>query len=723
MLATLYLIAATVAGFSVMNRLLPAAPTIVRLPAGLLVGIVVTAWTTFGVAYLLAPHTGRALLYGVVTSLVFSLIVIGIFGRNLRPRHLRVGWFEAIFAVVSFVFSYWMIGNRLSYDPTGKHYLLVSANTWGDFGLHIALSRSFSLGSNYAPTEYPFFAGEPIRYHFGYDFFAGALQSGGMSVLNSFNLPATLGFTTILLMLFATARLLFGPKTDAPVRWWRDKGIGAGLIAALLAMTNQSLEWLRFISNDAHGSIWAALHPSLLWKHTGYLSGGPYTNDRISMFNSINVYMTQTHLIVAMGFVLFIAYALLDQLRNGVAMDRRLLLFLGVTFGMSFWLNGVLWIAAAVFFGSLLAIYALCACWRERQNAAAGAKSGAASGAASRATSGGEWLAARREGLRWIKVGACFLIPALLIGVPQAIWLNGGSADGGSLTLHIGYLVCSSTTAPCHARGEMNLLSLTDWSSFVQYWWLNEGLLIPLLILAFVLGNRRDKKVITAITAIFIWGSLFQLGRDLGGQNHKVINLWENLSGLFVGFVLVELWTIAARIAKEERAKRRLVSVVARVGVVFMLIFLTVSGLPDFMAAKNDFKVSVFGDDNEHEIIHWIDANTPGKSIFLVDYDQLYTAPTMAGRGIVLGYSSWASSAGYDIAPREALIKAVYEATDRSTACSLLTSNGIDYVVVGPEERSTHNFKLNAALFDQFVLAKNAGGPEGYSVYDVRKSC
>ncbi|SOD73268.1 hypothetical protein SAMN05892883_2558 [Jatrophihabitans sp. GAS493] len=707
MLASLYLIAATIAGFSVVTRLMPAAPTIVRLPGGMLVGIVVTAWTTFGVAYVLSPHTGRALYYGLITSLVLSLAVIGIFGRNLRPRHLRVGWFEAIFALLSFIFSYWMIGNRLSYDPTGKHYLQVSANTWGDFGLHIALSRSFSLGSNYAPTEYPFFAGEPIRYHFGYDFFAGALQSGGMSVLNSFNVPATLGFTTVMLMLFATARMLFGPKPEAQVRWWRDKGIGAGLIAALLVMTNQSLEWLRFISDDAHGSISAALHPSLLWAHKGYLSGGPYTNDRISMFNTINVYMTQTHLIVAMGFVLFIVYALLDQLRNGVCMDRRLLLFLGVTFGMSFWLNGVLWIAASVFFGSLLAIYAICACWRQRQNAKPNRRR----------------EVVRFEALSWIKVAACFLVPALLIGVPQAVWLNGGSTDGGSLTLHIGYLVCSSTTAPCHVRGEMNLLSLTDWSSFLQYWWLNEGLLIPLLILAFVLGNRRDKKIITAITAIFIWGSLFQLGRDLGGQNHKVINLWENLSGLFVGFVLVELWTIGARVAKEQHAKRRLVGIAAKVGVVFMLIFLTVSGLPDFMAAKNDFKVSVFGDDNEHEIIHWIDANTPGKSVFLVDFDQLYTAPTMAGRGIVLGYSSWASSAGYDIAPREALIKAVYEAADRATACKLLTANGVDYVVVGPEERSTHNFKLNAALFDQFVLAKNAGGPDGYSVYDVSKSC
>ncbi len=69
--------------------------------------------------------------------------------------------------------------------------LVVSANTWADMGLHIALSRSFSVASNY-PTQYPFFAGEPIRYHFGFDFFfAGMLQKGGLSVLWSFNLPAS----------------------------------------------------------------------------------------------------------------------------------------------------------------------------------------------------------------------------------------------------------------------------------------------------------------------------------------------------------------------------------------------------------------------------------------------------------------------------------------------------------------------------------------------------
>src|SRR5258708_3885796 len=79
-----------------------------------------------------------------------------------------------------------MIAHSLPASP-----LLVSSETWGDTALHTALSKSFSAGANY-PTEYPFFANDPIKYHFGFDFFAGVLQKGGLSVLLSFNLPGAL---------------------------------------------------------------------------------------------------------------------------------------------------------------------------------------------------------------------------------------------------------------------------------------------------------------------------------------------------------------------------------------------------------------------------------------------------------------------------------------------------------------------------------------------------
>ena len=41
----------------------------------------------------------------------------------------------------------------------------------------------------------------------------------------------------------------------------------------------------------------------------------------------------------------------------------------GVLFGASFWLNGVLYISAGVFFGTLLVVFALFAAWRHAEKA------------------------------------------------------------------------------------------------------------------------------------------------------------------------------------------------------------------------------------------------------------------------------------------------------------------------------------------------------------------
>jgi hypothetical protein len=442
-------------------------------------------------------------------------------------------------------------------------------------------------------------------------------------------------------------------------------------------------------------------------------------------------------------------------------------------------------------------------------------------------------------------------------------------------------MVCSAATSVCHdnSGNQMNLLHLSDWKEFFNYWLLNEGLVLPLLAVVAVIGRRFDKKVLLAVMAVFVLGNTVQLSRDLGGHNHKVINLWENLSGLFVGYALVELatfgyagalrlgrlqatlraptlrpslaavlgsllalagvvvamlgyavpwlangdasvsalnltfshWTAGTRVllgarpglaifpvlaflvaidaamsmtpsAQASRWPRAcaglgllllgavfaivlhadaaasqvkpgayltmlggaivLVSAAIRpemrlridmdpfrvlaVGVCAVFFFvLVLSGLVDFMTVKNDFKVKVFGDDPEPAAIQWIQDNTPKDAVFLTNWDDLYTVPTLAGRGVFLGYSPWAGSAGYDIAPREQTIAQIYSAADKTTACSLLQQNQIDYVMISSSERSGNHFKLNEALFKNgFKLAGAIPqGGDAFTVYDVKQSC
>jgi hypothetical protein len=158
---------------------------------------------------------------------------------------------------------------------------------------------------------------------------------------------------------------------------------------------------------------------------------------------------------------------------------------------------------------------------------------------------------------------------------------------------------------------------------------------------------------------------------------------------------------------------------IAACGVAFLL--LTATGLIDFMTIKNDFEVRVFGDPPEPEAIQWLQDNTPRDAVFLTNFGDLYTAPTLAGRSVYLGYTPWASSAGYAVQPRQDVIKKIYEAQSKQAACQLLLPSQIDYVFIGSSERSGNNFKINEGLFKEQFTRAGAIPTDGdaFTFYDV----
>lgn len=700
MLTAIYLLVTSLAGIAALTRLVPSAPAIVRIPGGYLLAAIFSSLLSYAIASILAGSTENALRIGLIVSTLVGAGVLVATRRALTWPNLRLPRLDAVLALLSGLIGWRLMASRLY---TENDQLTVSANSWGDFGLHVALSRSFSVGANYHPTEYPFFAGEAIRYHFGFDFYAGMLQEGGMSVLWSFNLPGLIGFAAILLTTFALARRLFSGSERT--RWFRDVGVWTGLVAMVLVLTNQSQAWRRYVEVDGKGSLWRALDPSVLWKHEGYLAIGPYSEDRISIFGTLNPYLGQTHLIVGVAIILLLAYVVLDQLLGDARPSPRILAAAGITFGAAFWLNGVVWIAAGVFFAALFGLWAMGAARQRYRDADEGAR----------------WPAARAEALAWLRPAAAFAVPALLLGVPAALILSGGSTEGG-ISVHLGYLVCSSPQAGC-AGDQMRLLSPHDWWAFVEYWVLNEGVAIPLLILAFILGNGRDRKIIGAVTAIFIWGSIFSVGLDLGGHNHKTFNLWEILSGPYVAYAFVQLWLIGGRLLRGAGG-RRIAGAVTRAFTVAVGVLLIASGVVDAMTVKNDYSASIFGDQTTQQATNWIVDHTATDATFLTDYDQMYTEPTMAGRGVLLGYSPWSLTSGYDVEPRKKAVAAIYAAPDIPTACTLLAQQRVEYVVVGPHERTSSRFTINIGLFDSMIPAATFGaGEQQIRIFRVADVC
>lgn len=646
-MAAIYLVLSLLAGFGVVQRLWPQASVLTRLVGAFAVGVVLTGWVAFAAAWIAHGRgSDDATFVGVwVATAVNAALVVACRDR-FRRSAIQASRVDLLGVAGALALAGWIMHARLSGDP-----LTVSANTWGDTSLHVGIARSFSAGANF-PPELPIFAGESIRYHFGFDFYAGSLERAGLPIGWAFNLPGALAFAAILVLLVEYARLL-----------WCSTAVG--VIAAGLFATNSSLAFLRYL--QAEGGLRSALSPSTLWNHVGYDGGGPYNGDEISIFMTLNPYLTQTHLMVALVAVLFVGLVLLRSLRESAELGRLAMVALGTLLGAAFWLNGIV---VVVMGGYCAVLFGLCGA--------------------------GPAMTRVRRSLP-------FLLAAGLVALPQLVWLNGGVGTGGSVSFHTGYLV-----------EDFSAVDPRSWWDFTRYWWLNLGLVFPLLVLAVVWCRKADRKLFLAVMSIFVIGNLVAFGREVGGHNHKVFNLWEILANLFAAYALVRLvtWLWSAGVLG-SRSLAIGTAVVATVG-------LLASGVLDYLTLKNDPRYEVFGD--RAPAIAWIQNQTEPDAVFLTAYGEVYTTPTLAGRRVYLGgFRPWTAIMGYDNEPRERLIAAFYAAPDHATACRQLAGTGVDYVEFGEPELRSGAFEANAALFPgEFQAAYTDGS---YSYYDVERSC
>jgi hypothetical protein len=700
LLAVPYLIAALLAGFVVVQALFPRYPVLVRCCGAFVAGLVITGWATFAGGWAASFFTGDTLVAGALFASAVNGAIIGAGWRLVRLESLRMSRAELLVLAGSLAFSFWLMDARLSGDP-----LTVSLNTWGDNALHIGIARSFSWGSNY-PPEFPIFGNEPIRYHFGMDFIAGALERTGLNIAWAFNLPGALGFAAMMLLVFEIGRFLFGK-------------IAVGVMAGILLITNGSLAFIRYFQQ--FGDPIEGLKPENWWNHDRYIAIAPYqAGEQISLFWTLNVFLTQTHLIVSMALVLFVSYVLMRLMRSGEPLWTGQALALGALTGGMFWINGVLFVPAMVFFAALFFFFNIR--WRQQWPLVAAALGLMTLLGTLGATRGNDvyYQGALAVGLATLVLGGRvreslpFFGAAGLIALPQIVWLNGGLDTEGSLQFHSGYLYDS-----------FRVYDPGTYLGLIEYWFLNLGLVLPLIVLAALLGSGSDRRMIAAIMMIFVFGNFVQLGRDLGGHNHKVFNLWEILINVFAAFAFVRLWSLLAADIRWRNFKlpKREINAFARVLAPAVFIVLVLSGLLDFMTLRNDPRFLVFG--NRQNAIEWIGDNTPRDALFLTTYNEVYTTPTLAGRRVFLGgFDPWTGDKGYDTEPRKQVIASVYGAGSKEDACRLLRENDIDYVQFGPAEAHDEKFPVNAELWGQFSAVYQEQLQDGpMIIYDVARSC
>jgi len=282
----------------------------VRLISSFGTGVMLETWMVYVLGYFLsvrahsADPLGSAELCAMAAGVAFVLLgcirpIIrnmkaesGPEGEDLPVARQHIGGLirdrvlfrkEVIFYLALLVFV--TLTFRYVLHADGDH-LYMGYTVFSDYAPNLSLIRSFSWFENF-PTQYPFFAGEDIKYHFMFMFFCGNLERMGLPIEVAYNLPSILGLFGFLVMLTQFALRVTGR-------------FAAAVITPFLFVFRSGLALFYFIAEHlSAGDLIDAFRENSVF--IGYTP-----NENWGLWN-YNVYLNQRHL----GFGLMIVMAVI----------------------------------------------------------------------------------------------------------------------------------------------------------------------------------------------------------------------------------------------------------------------------------------------------------------------------------------------------------------------------------------------------------------------------
>ena len=333
MLAVIYLIIAIFFGTQLIRFLIPdirrlyvgiaadqsildKVPTsLFLIPAGTLIGLLVTGWVTYFLAYIMEPYipadTATLLPANIVGMCIFAYLAClfwqRCFLRNFRNaqsgnyrklpefnRHPGSLFFYVtsviiLLVAVSFVYFY------TCYAENGT--VRLGFSIFSDFSPHVAITSGFGVGSNF-PTQYPHFSGDNIQYHFLFYFLTGNMEALGLPLEWAINLPSILCFASTLTLLGTLAVLLSSRR-------------GAFFFAPLLVLFRSGWNVFHQIKelHAVPGATWESVYKSITTQSSWY---GYTIRDEWGIW-AINVYANQRHLALGVGLVLVFIFLFLNR--------------------------------------------------------------------------------------------------------------------------------------------------------------------------------------------------------------------------------------------------------------------------------------------------------------------------------------------------------------------------------------------------------------------------
>jgi len=285
--------------------------------------------------------------------------------------------------------------------------------------------------------------------------------------------------------------------------------------------------------------------------------------------------------------------------------------------------------------------------------------------------------------MRW-REWITFFVVASAIAVPQLLWSTMHSAvDAGSFfAWELGW-----------DHGEDNPF----W-----FWFKNTGLFIPLLLLAILVkGNgylvpRRLLLFYLPFTLCFIVPNVIKMAPWIW-DNIKVLFYWWLASAPLVALLLARLW--------RQSSPQKVVAAL-------LFVCVTLAGALDVAGiALRSTKYQVF-DAAGLRFADFVKQQTEPRA--LVIHAPVHNTPVfLTGRRSLMGYPGHIWTHGLQFVQRESEIKRIY--LGGLDADQLLRNYGVDYLVVGPQE------KIVTPINDIFLSKFQKVGEVGeYKLYKIK---
>lgn len=700
-LASLYLVAYLAAGLFIANRIFYREGMGMRLLMGAVLGSFSLQWFpaffSLFMGFTLWSHLVALCLLALLVPLVWKLCPgHGSFDfKNIKWRALTP--LVLIFAV--FVYFFITLSNHtLVYDGDA---MLTGQSTYGDMNMHLGFITSVAKQGTF-PPEYSILPGTKLCYPFLCDTISSSLYLFGCSLRFAYMLP----------MLIAALEVFLGFYLLA-ANWLKDR-------------SKATLAWVLFFLCGGFGFIyfldqWRTNPENFLRIFTEFYQ----TPTNLTTEGNIRWVNVIVDMMIPQRATLFgwaILFPTLTVLYRAVFKGER----------RYFWIAGILAGGLPMIHThSFLALGIICACWLLYVLAGC-IKETPKYDKIKKASilfvllctmmcciltlySSGQALQANTEPASMVialpvlglvgsllLVGCCMLLLAIRGGHGKALAKTWGLFFLIAMVLALPQLITWTFAQVGNGtmlRGYFNWANIND--NYIWFYVKNIGM-VALLAIPALIAKRKTMFKVAAPALLILFICEFVVFQPNVYDNNKLLYVSYALVCCVVASYLVDIYRL---LAKAKLDGRKFLAGLT----VFLCIFSAVLTMGREIVSSYELY-----EDDQVLAAQYIELNTPVDAVILTNTRHNNAVSSLTGRNIVCGTSSFLYYHGVDYQGRQQDVERIYNNIANSAA--LLAQYNVDYIFVGPHERSSYYALDENALSELYPLLYSQGDVNIYAV-------